>query len=69
MNHAQGYAQGLPWVNFYNRIGPEGAVRVLRGFCSDRSGGMLAPSGPNALFWLSQAKAWAMLSMTLRATE
>jgi hypothetical protein len=51
------HGPGFTWVNFSNRIGPEGAVwygavflRIVAVACS-------ALSGLNAFFWLSQTKA------------
>jgi hypothetical protein len=54
-------AQGLPWVNFPSRIGPEGAVRY--GIDRLPIGPMRvpiseAPSVLRTFFWLTQGKPW-----------
>jgi hypothetical protein len=58
-------AQGLPWVNFPNRMGPEGPYRTAKIGRRPRPSAFPtpgAPSGLNTFLWATQGKPWAKLS-------
>jgi hypothetical protein len=58
-------AQGLPWVKFPNRMGPEGAVPYGKDWPpieTVRISTPEAPSGLNTSFLVTQGKPWAKLS-------